>query len=147
MARLPCPVPRGPLKRELLDVYATTSFKVGNFGNREAMRIEFFRKYLKFDVDFENAEESSEKFFRYWDKFIWIVCIELPLPVREYLSSTVNVFRKILKNFHVTKGDFSNSIPFRVISQSAKGASVKVESVFRLVYDVACRGVLSNGSF
>ena len=58
-------MPRGPLKRELLDVYATTSFEVGNFGNREAMRIEFFRKYLKFDVDFENAEESSEKFFRY----------------------------------------------------------------------------------
>ena len=40
-------------------------FEVGNFGNTEAMRINFFRKCLKFNVDLENAEKSSEKIFRF----------------------------------------------------------------------------------
>ena len=42
---------------------------------------------------------------------------------------------------------FSNSITFTVINQYGKGAGVKIESVFRPVYHVACRGVPSNGSF
>ena len=33
---------RGSLKRELLDIYLSTSFLVGNFGNAEAMRVIFF---------------------------------------------------------------------------------------------------------
>ena len=122
-------------------------FQVGNFGNTEAMRINFFRKCLKFNVDLENGEKSWQKIFRFWDKFIWIVCIELPLGVREYLSLAVNLLTKIIKTFHVTKGNFSNSITFEVINQYGKGAGVKIESVFWPVYHVACRGVLSNGSF
>ena len=42
---------------------------------------------------------------------------------------------------------FSNTITFAVINQYSKGASVEIESVFRPFYNVACRGVLSNGSF
>ena len=82
-----------------------------------------------------------------WDKCIWIVCIDLCLLITEYLSSAVNVLTKSLKNFHVTKSDFCHYITFTVISQYGKGAGVKIESVFRSVYHVACRGVLSNGRF
>ena len=81
------------------------------------------------------------------DKCIWIVCIHLSLLVREYLSSDVNVLRKGLKNFHVYKSDFCNSITFKVITQDDQGALIKTESVFRPVYYVACREVLANGSF
>ena len=63
----------------------------------------------------------------------------------EHLSSAVNVLRKGVKNFHVSKSDFCNSITFTVIIVDDKGALVMIESVFRLVYHVACRGVLSNG--
>ena len=55
--------------------------------------------------------------------------------------------RKGLKNIHVSKSDFCNSIAFTVITQDDKGALIKTDSVFWLVYHVACRDVLSNGSF
>ena len=54
--------------------------------------------------------------FRFGDKSIWIVCIQLSLLLREYLSLAVNVLRKDLKNFHVSKSDFCNSITFPVIT-------------------------------
>ena len=80
--------------------------------------------------------------FCFWDKFIWIVCIHLSLLRREYLSSAVTVLRKCLKNFHVSKSDFCNSITFTVIIQDDKGALIKIESLFRPVYHVARRGVV-----
>ena len=95
----------------------------------------------------KNAENFFEKIFGFWDKFIWIVSIHLSLLRREFLSSAVNVVRKSLKNIHVFKSDFCNSITFTVFSQADKSALIKIESVFRPVYHVACRDVLSNGSF
>ena len=55
------------------------------------------------------------------------------------------MLRKGLKNFHVCKSDFCNSVIFTVIIQDDKHAFIKIESVFRPVYQVACREVLSNG--
>ena len=69
----------------------------------------------------------------FWDKYIWIVCIHLSLLIREYLSSAVNVLRKSVKNFHVCKSDFCNSITFTVIIQDDKDALIKIESVSRPV--------------
>ena len=85
--------------------------------------------------------------FCFWDKSIWIVCIHLSLLLRESLSLAVNVLRKGLKSFHVSKSDFLNSITFRVIIQDDKDALINNESVFRPFFHVACRDVLSNGSF
>ena len=82
----------------------------------------------------------------FWDKCICIVCIHLSLLVREHLSAAVNVLRKGLKNVNVCKSDFGYSITFTVIIQDDKGALIKIESVFRPIYHVACRGVLSNGN-
>ena len=85
--------------------------------------------------------------FRSWDKCICIVSIQLSLLVREYLSQAVTVLRKVLKNFHVSKSDVCKSITFTVIIQDEKDTLIKIESVFRHVYHVPCREVLSNGSF
>ena len=85
--------------------------------------------------------------FCFWDKCIWIVCSDLSLLIREYLSQAVTVLRKGLKNFHVSKSDFCYSITFTVITQDDKGSLIKIESAFRPVYHVACREVLSNGIF
>ena len=111
------------------------------------MRVIFFSKNWKFNAHSKTAEKNSEKIFRFWDKSILIVCIHLSLLIREYLSSAVNVLRKGLKNFHVSKNDFYNSITFTVITQDDKGDLIKIESVYRTVYHVACRDVLSNESF
>ena len=109
--------------------------------------LSFFWKCLKFNADSKNTKINWEKMLCFWNKCILIVCIHLSLPVREHLWSAVNVLRKGLKNFHVSKRDFCNSITFTVITQDDKGALIKTESVFRPVYHVACREVLSNGSF
>ena len=73
--------------------------------------------------------------------------IHWSLLIREYLSSAVEVLRKSLKNIHMCKSDSCNSITFTVITQDDKSALIQIESVFRTVYQVACRDVLSNGSF
>ena len=101
---------------------------------------------MKFSADSENGEKNWEKMFFFLNKCIWIVCIHLSLLIREYLSSAVNVLRKFVKNFHVSKSDFYNSITFTVIIQDDEGALITIQSVFRPVYHVARRGVLSNGS-
>ena len=85
--------------------------------------------------------------FCFWDKCICIVCIHLSLLIREYLSQAITVLKKGLNTFHVFKSDFGNSITFTVIIQNDQGTLIKIESVFRPLYHVACRGVLSNGSF
>ena len=110
------------------------------------MRVIFFWKCSKFNTDSKKAEKNREKIFGFWDNCIRIVSIHLSLLIREYLSSVVNVLRKRLKNFHVSKSDFCDSITFTVITQDDKGALIKTESVFQPVYHVACRGVVSNGS-
>ena len=84
--------------------------------------------------------------FCFWDKSIWIVYIHLFLLLREYLSLAVNVLSKGLKNFHVSKSDFGNSITFTVFTGTGKITLIKIESVFRTVYHVACRDLLSNGN-
>ena len=71
----------------------------------------------------------------------------LVFTIKEYLSLAGNVLRKGLRNFHVAKSEFFNSITFTVITEDDKGALIKIESVFRSVYGVACREVLSNKSF
>ena len=111
------------------------------------MRVIFFWKYLKFNADSKNAQKNWEKIFGFWDKCTRIVSIHLSLIIREYLSSEVNVLRKGLKSFHVSKSDFCNSITFTVITQDDKDALINIESVFRPFFHVACRDVLSNGSF
>ena len=78
---------------------------------------------------------------------IWIVSIELSLPIREYLSSAVNVLTKSFKTFHITNSDFSDSITFTIINQYVKGPLIKIEPVFPPVLHVVCRGVLSNKTF
>ena len=85
--------------------------------------------------------------FCFRDKWIRIVCIHLSVLIREYLSSAGTVLRTGVKNFHVSKSYFCDSITFTVISQDDKGALIKTESVFRPVYHVACGEVLSNESF
>ena len=84
--------------------------------------------------------------FCFWDKSIWIVWIHLFLLLREYLSLAVNVLRKGLKNFHVSKSDFCNSITFTVLNWPGKSSLTKIESLFWTVYYVASREVLSNES-
>ena len=92
-------------------------------------------------------QKKLRKKFYFWDKCIWIVCIQLSPLIREYLSSAANMLTKILKTFHVTKSDFSNSITFTIINQYDKGALIKIKPMFPHISYVVSRAGLSNGSF
>ena len=111
------------------------------------MRVIFSWKRWKFNADSKNVERNSKEKFCFWDKCNWIVWIQLSLLIRAYLSSAVNVLRKRLKNFHVSKSDSCNSIIFKVITEDDKRALIKIESVLRPDYHVACPGVHLNGAF
>ena len=66
----------------------------------------FFCKCSKFHVDFENARNSWEKPFPFWDNFFRIGCVKLSLLRREYWSSAVNVLTNTYKALLLTKTDF-----------------------------------------
>ena len=100
------------------------------------MRVTFSWKCSKFNVDWKNAQNNSEK-----KKFVFEVNVsELSLLRREYLLSAVNVLTKSLKILHLPKSVFSNSITFRVIEEYDKGTVRDIDWVFGPVYHVACRG-------
>ena len=116
-----------------------------------------FRKYIRYErhlflkmfeilCRFEKRRKNWENMFCFWTKCIRLACIQFSLLITEYLPQAVTVLRKGVKNFHVSKSDLFNSSTFTVITQDDKGALIKIESVLRPVYHVACRGVLSNGT-
>ena len=98
------------------------------------MRVIFFWKCSKFIADSKNAGRNSEKIFCFWDKCIGFVWIQLTLLIREYLPSVVILLRKRLKNFHVSKTKFSNSITFRVITQDDKGTLINIFMSLRATF-------------
>ena len=104
--RLPCCLLKGPVKRDFLDIYLTTFSesvisKIQNLGGSS-----FFKKYLKFNLDFKNAAKNSEKVFCFWDNCIWIGIVKLSLLRTGYFSSVANVLTSSPKIWHVNKRDF-----------------------------------------
>ena len=75
------------------------------------MRVTFFSKRLKFDVDSKNGVKNWEKIFCFWDNYIWIDCCKISLLPREYFSLTVDVLTNSPKHLHITNRDI-----FRVSS-------------------------------
>ena len=80
-ARLPWCFSKGPLKRDLLDIYLTT-FSESVISERQNLwGSSFFSKYSKFDRDFKNAAESWKRVFCLWENYIWIGIVKLS-PLR-----------------------------------------------------------------
>ena len=48
---------------DFLDIDLTTFFGVRNFGNTSAMRVIFFSKCSKFELDFKNEKKNQKKLF------------------------------------------------------------------------------------
>ena len=106
--RLPCHLSKGPLKRDFLDIYLTTSFGVHNFKNASAMRVIFFLEMFKIESKFRKGKKKLENIFRFWDNCIWKCCYKLPLLRRWCLSSAVNGWRNRAKILHIIQRDFFN---------------------------------------
>ena len=55
--------------------------------------------------------------------------------------------QKLLRLWLLLRLTFSATITFTVINEYGKGADIEIESVFRLVYHVACLGGILRGTF
>ena len=55
------------------------------------MRVIFFKKYLKLNVNFRNPSKNSEKSFLLWDNCTWIGSCKFSLLQRKCMSSAVNL--------------------------------------------------------
>ena len=52
---------KSPIKQDFTEIFLITFFGDGNLGNTSAMRVIFFLKTSKFNVDFKNAEKKLRK--------------------------------------------------------------------------------------
>ena len=70
------------------------------------MRVIFFSKFSKFNLNFKNEENRSEKVFCSLDIAPEVIALKMSLTRRNYLKSAVNVLTNRPKIFHVNKTDF-----------------------------------------
>ena len=81
-------------------------FAVRNFENTISMKVIFFFKISKFNLDFGNGAGNSEKVFSFWDNCIWIGIVKLSLLRAGYFSLVANVLTSRSKILHVNTRDF-----------------------------------------
>ena len=151
------------------------NFRVRNFGNTKALRVIFFSKSSKFNLDiknsvkkksfclklwsssflskcsksnldFKNAAKIWEKVFCFWDNCIWIGIVKLSLLRTGYISSAANVLAGRVKSFHVNKRDFFQLNWLGGDNEYDKGDVMQISTVLGHVYHVDCRRVLWKGS-
>ena len=117
--QLPRCFSKGALKKDFLNIYLITFFRVRNFRNTSAIRVIFFLRIFKIWAKFQNWKKNLEVFFCLRNNCVWIASIKLSLLRGEYLSLAVNALTRVLRLCISLRENFSNSIAFRVINKYA----------------------------
>ena len=81
-------------------------FVVPNIGNGKSMRVIFFSKCLKLNLNFKNSATNWEKVFSFWDNCIWIGNVKLSRLRTGCFESEANELTSSPKIWHVQKRDF-----------------------------------------
>ena len=105
-ARLPYCLSKHHLKRDFLDIYLTTFSKFVTSKKKIIWGSYFFSKSLKFNLDFKNAANYSEKVFCFWDNCIWLGIVKLSLWRTRWFSSTAIVFTSSPMILHLNNRSF-----------------------------------------
>ena len=106
--RFPCYLSKGPLKRDILDIYLTTFLGVCKIKNTSAMRVIFLLEIFKIKFNFWKCEKKVENIFCFWESCISKCCYKLSLLTRKYLLLAVNGLTNSPKILHITQRDFFN---------------------------------------
>ena len=85
---------------------STHDFGLRNFRNTKAMRVIFFSRCLKINLDFKNAAKNWEKDFCFWDNCICIAIVKLSQLKTRYTFSAANILTSSPKILHVNKREF-----------------------------------------
>ena len=104
-ARLSCYLSKGPLKQDFLDIYLTTFSQSVIWETQKLWLSSFASKPSKFNLDFKNVPENSEKVFCLWDNCIWIGIVKLSLWRTRNFLYAANVVTSSPKICHVNKRD------------------------------------------
>ena len=102
-ARLPSGLSRQLLKQDFLDIYLTTFSQSVTSKVQNPWGSFFYSRILKFNLDFKNDAENSEKVFSFSDNCIWICILNLSRLRRGYFLSVANVLTRSPKIWHVNK--------------------------------------------
>ena len=81
-------------------------FRVRNLGNTKGIRLIFFSKRWKFQIDFKNAAKIWGNVFCFSDNRFWIGIVKLFQLRTGYFSSVPNVLTRSPRIWHVNKRDF-----------------------------------------
>ena len=122
-------------------------FGVRNFLNTKAMRVIFFWKCLKFNLDYKNATKNSEKVSCFRGNCIWNDIVKLPLLRTGYFSLAANVLTSSTKIWHVNKRDFFQLNWIGSDKWIWSKCSEAVSKVPGNLYRAACPRVLWIGTF
>ena len=106
LARVPCCLSNGSLKRSFLDIYLTTFSESVISKLQNLWGSYFVSNWLKFNLHFKKTAKNWKKVFCFWDNCIWIGMVTLFLLRTGYFSSAANVLRSSPKILHVNKRDF-----------------------------------------
>ena len=103
---LPCCLSKGPLKRDVLDIYLT-KFSEAIISKIQNLWGSYFApNLLKFNLNFKKAAKNRENLFCFWDNGIWIGIVKLSLLRTGFFSSAANVLKSSPKILHVKDRDF-----------------------------------------
>ena len=95
----------------------------------------------------KKKRKIDKKFFLCEQTVFELVVFNCLYLTKEYLQSTVNVLKTVLRFCISLKETFSNSVTLTVINKNGEGATVHIPTVLRPVYHVALQRILSSGTF
>ena len=102
---LPCCLSKGPLKRDVLDIYLT-KFSEAIISEIQNLWGSYFApNLLKFNLNFKKAAKNKENLFCLWDNCIWIGIVKLSLVRTGYILSAANMLTSSPNIWHVKKRD------------------------------------------
>ena len=102
---LPYCLSKGPLKRDVLDIYLTKFSEAVISEIQNLWGSYFAPNLLKFNLNFKKAAKNKENLFCLWDNCIWIGIVKLSLVRTGYILSAANMLTSSPNIWHVKKRD------------------------------------------
>ena len=146
-SRLPCCLLKRRLKWDFLDIYPFTLFGARKLKNTSAMRVNFFWKCLKLNLNLENAKKKFRNCFWLWDNFILKCCYKFSLIRSEYLLSALNASRNSPKILDISQRDFKPQLYSQRSINMVKDVSFRFENCFGPFTVLLVEGSSETGLF
>ena len=135
---LPCLLWKRPLKRDSTDIYLITVFGDGNLGHTSTMRVIFFWKWSKFNVDFKNGAKNCKKSFVSERIVSELVALNF-LHIEENTCHRQSMWQQTALRICIELTQtFTNWSMWTLMNKYGKGSVVQISTVFGPFSHVCC---------